>query len=53
MKQRVNKNITVFSPFLNPVGVKRATFGLAKVFYQNYYNVNLLSVHREWEGLKL
>ena len=53
MKQRVNKNITVFSPFLNPVGVKRATFGLAKVFSQNYYNVNLLSVHREWEGLKL
>ncbi|MBM31883.1 MAG: hypothetical protein CL764_03385 [Chloroflexi bacterium] len=53
MKQILNKNIAVFSPFLNPVGVKRATFGLAKVFSQNDYNVNLLSVHKEWEGLKL
>jgi glycosyltransferase involved in cell wall biosynthesis len=53
MKEKLNKNITVFSPFLNPVGVKRATFGLAKVFSQNGYDVNLLSVHKEWKGLKL
>lgn len=53
MKEKLNKNITIFSPFLNPVGVKRATFGLAKEFSQNSYDVNLLSVHKEWEGLKL
>ena len=53
MKEKLNKNITIFSPFLNPVGVKKATFGLAKVFSQNGYDVNLLSVHKEWEGLKL
>ena len=60
---------TIFLDYLEVIGKKmiisskkikkcsqigpRATFGLAKVFSQNYYNVNLLSVHREWEGLKL
>ena len=49
-----NKNlnkIAVFSPFLNPVGVKRATFGLSKKFSENGYEVDLLSVHKEWEDL--
>jgi glycosyltransferase involved in cell wall biosynthesis len=49
----VNKKIAIFSPFLNPVGVKKATFGLAKEFSKKNYLVEMLSVHKEWEGLKL
>ncbi len=48
-----NKKIAIFSPFLNPVGVKKATFGLAKEFSKKNYLVEMLSVHKEWEGLKL
>ena len=32
MKKSNSNKIAVFSPFLNPVGVKRATFGLSKNF---------------------
>ena len=31
----MNKKIAIFSPFLNPVGVKEATFGLSKKFSEN------------------
>ena len=41
MKESLNKKITIFSPFLNPVGVKRATFGLAKMFSKNGYYVDM------------
>ena len=47
----INK-IAVFSPFLNPVGVKEATFGLSKKFSENNFNVDLLSVHNEWEDME-
>ena len=46
------RKIAVFSPFLNPVGVKRATFALGQEFSKNGYDVDMLSVHREWEGLE-
>ena len=51
MKESLNKKITIFSPFLNPVGVKRATFALAKMFSKNGYYVDMLSVHKEWDDL--
>ncbi len=53
MNEEYNKKIAIFSPFLNPVGVKRATFGLSKKFSENGYDINLLSVHKEWEDLKI
>ena len=46
------RKIAVFSPFLNPVGVIRATFALGQEFSKNGYDVDMLSVHREWEGLE-
>ncbi len=46
------RKIAVFSPFLNSVGVKRATFALGQEFSKNGYDVDMLSVHREWEGLE-
>ncbi len=50
--KKINLNkIAVFSPFLSPVGVKRATFGLSKEFSKNGYEVDLLSIHKEWENL--
>ena len=49
-----NKNlIAVFAPFLNPVGVKRATFGLAKEFSKSGYEIDMLSIHKEWNDLDL
>ena len=51
MKKSNSNKIAVFSPFLNPVGVKRATFGLSKKFSENGYEVDLLSIHKEWEDL--
>ena len=47
----INK-IAIFSPFLNPVGVKEATFGLSKKFSENNFSVDLLSVHKEWEDME-
>ena len=43
----MNKKIAIFSPFLNPVGVKEATFGLSKKFSENNFSVDLLSVHKD------
>ena len=51
MKKSSLNKIAVFSPFLNPVGVKRATFGLSKKFSENGYEVDLLSIHKEWDDL--
>ena len=51
MKKSNSNKIAVFSPFLNPVGVKMATFGLSKKFSENGYDVDLLSIHKEWEDL--
>ena len=51
MNTQAKNTIAVLSPFLNPVGVKRATFGLAKEFSKNNYSVDMLSVHKEWEDL--
>ncbi len=51
MKNRNSNKIAVFSPFLNPVGVKRATFGLSKKFSENGFEIDLLSVHKEWDNL--
>ena len=51
MKKNSLNKIAVFSPFLNPVGVKRATFGLSKKFSENGYEVDLLSIHKEWDDL--
>ncbi|MAJ90286.1 MAG: hypothetical protein CMD08_03325 [Flavobacteriales bacterium] len=51
MKKSSLNKIAVFSPFLNPVGVKRATFGLSKKFSENGYHVDMLSIHKEWEDL--
>ena len=51
MKKNSLNKIAVFSPFLNPVGVKRATFGLSKKFSENGYDVDLLSIHKEWDDL--
>ena len=48
----MNKKIAIFSPFLNPVGVKEATFGLSKKFSENNFSVDLLSVHKEWEDME-
>jgi len=53
MNKEYENKIAIFSPFLNPVGVKRATFGLSKKFSENGYDINLLSVHKEWDNLKL
>ena len=38
----LNKKIAIFSPFLNPVGVKEATFGLSKKFSENNFSVDVL-----------
>ena len=46
MKKSNSNKIAVFSPFLNPVGVKMATFGLSKKFSENGYDVDLLSIHK-------
>ena len=51
MKKSSLNKIAVFSPFLNPVGVKRATFGLSKKFSEHGYEVDLLSIHKEWDDL--
>ena len=51
MKKSSLNKIAVFSPFLNPVGVKRAKFVLSKKFSENGYEVDLLSIHKEWENL--
>tara|TARA_Y100000996_G_scaffold119535_1_gene89319 strand:- start:1225 stop:2352 length:1128 start_codon:yes stop_codon:yes gene_type:complete len=53
MNSSNKKLIAVFAPFLNPVGVKRATFGLAKEFSKSGYEIDLLSIHKEWNDLDL
>jgi len=52
MNSSNKKLIAIFSPFLNPVGVKRATFGLAKEFSKSGYQIDMLSVHKEWDDLE-
>ena len=52
MNSSSKKLIAIFSPFLNPVGVKRATFGLAKEFSKSGYQIDMLSVHKEWDDLE-
>ena len=53
MNSSNKKLISVFAPFLNPVGVKRATFGLAKEFSKSGYEIDMLSIHKEWNDLDL
>ena len=53
MNSSNKKLISVFAPFLNPVGVKRATFGLAKEFSKSGYQIDMLSIHKEWNDLDL
>ena len=42
MNSSNKKLIAIFAPFLNPVGVKRATFGLAKEFSKSGYEIDML-----------
>ena len=53
MNSSNKKLIAIFAPFLNPVGVKRATFGLAKEFSKSGYEIDMLSIHKEWNDLDL